>query len=146
MYQKDYILRMIEMLADLIAGILSLIKKGDFQRASQAIENVFYDFLKQDAAFFDNIPREDLTTKLLGEHNFTNGHLEILAELFYVQAELSEAQGKQNNSLGYYEKSLTLFEFVEKETKTFSAERQSRISLIGDQISKLKIRIGPDKN
>ena len=61
MYQKDYILRMIEMIADLIAGILALIRKGDYQQATRAIENAFYDFLKQDAAFFNRIPKEDLT-------------------------------------------------------------------------------------
>ncbi len=41
MYQKDFILRMIEMLAELVAGILGLIKKGDFQKASQSIDNAF---------------------------------------------------------------------------------------------------------
>ncbi len=137
MYQKDYILRMIEMLTDLIAGILALIKKGDFQKASQALEIAFYDYLKQDAAFFNLIPKEDLTAKLLDEHNFTNGHLEILAELFYAQAELSFAQGKHPESMLFYEKSLTLFDFIEKESKTFSVERQSRISLIKYQIGKL---------
>jgi hypothetical protein len=33
MYQKDYILRMIEMLGEMIAGILGLIKKGEFEQA-----------------------------------------------------------------------------------------------------------------
>jgi hypothetical protein len=140
MYQKDYILRMIEMLADLIAGILSLIKKGDLKKASQALEIVFYDFLKKDAAFFNNIPKEELTAKLLEEHNFTNGHLEILAELFYVQAELSLAQKNEKDGLQFYEKSLALFRFVEDESKTFSIERQSKIATIIDQISKIRTR------
>jgi hypothetical protein len=43
MYQKDYILRMLEMLATLIAGILGLIKKGDLQQASHALENACRD-------------------------------------------------------------------------------------------------------
>lgn len=138
MYQKDYILRMIEMFGDLIAGILSLIKNGDLDKASQGIENVFYDFLKEDAAFFNNISEKDLTDRLLEEHNFTDGHLEILAELFYAQGELANAQGKTEDCLRYYRKSLQLFDFIEKEFKTFSVERQSRISLIQTQISKLK--------
>lgn len=134
MYQKDYILRMIEMFGDLIAGILSLIKKGDLDKASQGIENVFYDFLKQDAAFFNSIPEKELTDSLVGEHNFTNGHLEILAELFYAQGELANARGKADDSLRYYRKSLLLFDFIEKEIKTFSVERQSRISLIQSKL------------
>jgi hypothetical protein len=95
-------------------------------------------FLKQDAAFFQNIPKNELTTKLLKEHNFTNGHLEILSELFYTQAELSYSQGNQTDSIEFYEKSLILADFVIKETKTFSLEKQSKISLIQNRIIKLK--------
>jgi hypothetical protein len=114
-----------------------LIKKGDLDKASQGIENIFYDFLKQDAAFFNNIPEKDLTDSLVEEHNFTNGHLEILAELFFAQGELANAEGKTEDSLRYYRKSLLLFDFIEKEFKTFSVERQSRISLIQTRIRKL---------
>jgi hypothetical protein len=128
---------MIEMFGDLIAGILSLIKKGDLDKASQAIENVFYDFLKKDAAFFNNIPEKDLTNRLIEEHNFTNGHLEILAELFYAEGELNNTKERKDDALRYYKKSLLLFEFIEREFKTFSVERQSRISKIQTQINKI---------
>jgi hypothetical protein len=138
MYQKDYILRMIEMLGDLIASILGKMKLGKFKEASQALENAYYDFLKQDAAVFQNIPKEQLTEKLLHEHNFTNGHLEILSELFYAQAELSFAQSKKAESLDYYEKSLILMEFIEKETKLYSLEKESRMKLIIEHITQLK--------
>jgi len=140
MYRQDYILRMIEMLADLIAGILGLIKKGDFQKASRSLDNAYYDFLKQDAAFFQSISTKELTNKLIIEHNFTNGHLEILSELFYAQAELLYAQGNRINSLEFYEKSLVLLDFVIKESKTFSIEKQSKVSLIQNRITKLKDR------
>jgi hypothetical protein len=130
MYQKDYILRMIEMLGDLIAGILGLIRKGEFIKAEQSLENLYIDFLKQDASFFQNIPKEELTGKLLQEHNYTNSHLEILAELFNTQAELLSAKGNQKESLTYYEKSLLLFEFLENESNIFSLEKQTKISTI----------------
>lgn len=138
MYRQDYILRMIEMLADLIAGILGLIRKGDFQKASRSLVNAYYDFLKRDAAFFQSIPTKELTNKLLYEHNFTNSHLEILSELFYAQAELSYAQGNQINSLEFYEKSLALLDFVIKDSKTFSLEKQSKKYYIQNRIDKLK--------
>ena len=40
MYQKDYILRMIEMLGDLIAGIFGLIRKGEYSKACRKYSNV----------------------------------------------------------------------------------------------------------
>jgi hypothetical protein len=138
MYQRDYILRMIEMLTDLIAGILGLIKKGDYQKASQSLDNAYFDYLKQDASFFQNIPKEDLTIILLKEHNYNNGHLEILSELFYAQAELSSAQGNQIESLIFYVKSLLLLDFVIKESKSFSFEKQSKLSLLQNRIAELK--------
>ena len=138
MYQRDYLLRMIEMIAELIAGILGLIKKGDFQQASQSLDNAYYDFLKQDASLFRSIDKEKLTDELLSLHNYTHGHLEILSELFYAEAELLYAQGQQSRSTEFYEKTLTLYEFVNKESKTFSFDKELKISLIRNRIEQLK--------
>lgn len=137
MYQKDFILRMIEMLAELVAGILRLIKKGDFNKASQLIDNAYHDMLKHDAGFFNKIPLSKLTDNLIGEHNFTNGHLEILAELFYAQAELLFAQKKYGESLEFYQKSLCLLEFVSEKSQTFSFETQSKISTLQNRVDEL---------
>jgi len=136
MFQKDYLLRMIEMIGDLIAALLGLIKKGDFEQAEKIIERGYIELLRRDASFFQLIPREQLTDKLLGDHHYTNGHLEILSELFFAEATLSEAQNKLDNSIIYYEKSLTLLEFLEKEDKTWSAKREERIKLLNEKIAK----------
>ena len=138
MYQRDYLLRMIEMIADLIVGILGLIKKGEFQQASQSLDAAYYDFLKQDASLFRSIDKEKLSDELLSVHNYTNGHLEILSELFYAEAELLYAQGQQSKSIEFYEKTLVLYEFVNKESKTFSFDKELKISLIRNRIDQLK--------
>jgi hypothetical protein len=138
MYQKDYILRMIEMFGDLIAGILGLIKKGEFTKAGQSLDNAYDNFLKQDSSFFQKIPPEQLTTELLQKHNYTHGHLEILAGLFHAEGELLFAREKPDECLIFYEKSLILFEFLSKETKTFSLGNQMKISSIQEKINELK--------
>ena len=135
MYQKDYILRMIEMLGDLLAGIFGLVRKGDFTEAAGKLERIYYDILKEDAAFFRSIPTADLTRKLIGEHNYTNGHLEILAELFNAEAELELAQGNQAESIEFSEKALLLFEFIDLQQKTLSAERLDKIAAIRERIA-----------
>jgi hypothetical protein len=137
MYQKDYILRMIEMLGDLIAAVFGLARKGDFQQATVNLERIYFDMLKEDAAFFRSIPKEDLTHKLLNEHNYTNGHLEILAELFYAEAELAFAQGNQHGCLEYSEKALMLFEFIDLQQKTLSLDRLDKMTGIRNRISNL---------
>jgi hypothetical protein len=139
MYQKDYILRMIEMLGDLLAGIFGLIKKGDYRKASEQLGKIYYKMLKEDAAFFRAIPADDLTNKLMKEHNYTNGHLEILAELFNAEAELEVSQGHKSDSLEYFEKSLMLFEFVDKEQKTLIPGRLEKMEAIRKKIDEIQL-------
>lgn len=137
MFQKDYILRMVEMIGDLIAALLGLIKKGDLEQAEKILERGYYELLRRDSSFFQLIPKEQLTDKLLDEHHYTSGHLSVLAELFYAEATLNEAQNKLNNSLICYEKSLVLLEFLEQEDKTWLAQREERIILLKERIAAL---------
>jgi tetratricopeptide (TPR) repeat protein len=137
MHQRDFIMRMIEMIAELIAGILGLIKKGNFQKATQLIDEAYHDYLKQDATYFNSIPTEQLTDELISKHNFSNGHLEILSNLFFAQAELYYAQNNFNESLPFYQKALLLLEFVLNESQTFSFDKQSKSDLIQNRIAEL---------
>jgi hypothetical protein len=137
MYQKDYILRMIEMLGDLLAAIFGLVRKGDYNQASERLEQIYYDMLKEDAAYFRSIPKEELTHRLLEKHNYTYGHLEILAELFNAEAELQLAQGNNTGSLEFSEKSLLLFEYIDIYQKTLSLERLDKMSVIRERIKRL---------
>ena len=135
MYQKDYVLRMIAMLMKFIGEVLGLIRKGDLKKASEELEKGYNTFLKEDAVFFRNIPEKELTGRLLREHNYTSGHLEILAELFNTEAELELALGNIRESLVYSGKALLLFEFVDKEQKTYSQERLDKIETIKKRLS-----------
>ena len=135
MFQKDYILRMVEMIGELIATFLGLIKKGDLEQAEKILERGYIELLRHEATFFQTIPKEKLTSTLIGEHNYQNGHLTVLAELLFAEATLSEAQQKIAYSLTCYEKSLILLEFLEEEDKTWSAKRDERITLLKTKIS-----------
>jgi len=125
------------MMGDLIAAILGLIKKGDHEQAEKLIERGYYELLRRDASYFQLIPKEQLTDKLLSDHDYTNGHLAVLAELFFAEATLSEAQNKLNHSLACYEKSLVLLEFLEQDDKTWSAKREERKNLLKERIATL---------
>lgn len=137
MYQRDYILRLIEMAAKALAAILGRIKGGELNIASEELDNLYYDILNQDAAFFRGIPEEMLTEKLLHDHNYTNGHLEILAELFNAEAELCIASNDKAGHLEYSKKSLRLFEFIDKEYKIYSPERINKIEALKKSITLL---------
>lgn len=138
MYQKDFILRMIEMMGDFIAALMGRIKKREFPKATEMLDNLYQDLLKEDAAFFRAIPQGQLTVKLIQEHNYTNGHLQILAELFYAEAELRYAQGLKAESEEFYSKSLHLLEFLDAASRTFSMEQQERIKTIQSRLLELQ--------
>ena len=135
MYQKDYILRMIEMMAQFIAAVLAILRKGNLPEARQMLETAYYDFLKQDAAFFHDIPEEKLTDELIGQHHFTHGHLELLSELFYAEGEVEQADGNHTASLACYRKALHLVQFLADNSDTFSPMREERILLLKSKIT-----------
>lgn len=138
MLQKDYILKMIEMAASMIAGILGRIKKRELKEASLELARAYNNFLREDSSFFQAIPAEEITDKLLHDHNYTNGHLEILAELLNAEGELELALGKATGSLLSFKKSLILFEFIDKELKTYSPDRLAKIDHIRAIIKELE--------
>jgi len=131
---------MIEMLGDMLAAVFGLVRKGDFTGASEKLERIYHDILKEDAAFFRSIPAADLTRKLIEDHNYTNGHLEILAELFNAEAELESAQGNQAGCIEFSEKALLLFEFIDIQQKTLSVERLDRMAAIRERIDNLRLK------
>jgi tetratricopeptide (TPR) repeat protein len=138
MYQKDYLMKMLEMLGDFISSVLGFIKNGEFNRANELIEEAYADFLKQDAAYFNGLPVDKLTHHLLKEHNYTYGHLEVLAELFNAQAKLYYRQGKNRESLDYYEKALVVLKFVVSESKTFSQEKERQLAELQEKVRELR--------
>ena len=137
MYQKDYILRMIAMIMKFIGELFGLLKKGELDKASEELNKAYKTFLKEDAAFFHSIPADKLTDKLLKEHDYTNGHLEVLAELFNAEAELRLARNEKDGCLEFTEKSLILFEFIDREYRVYSMERINKMDNLRKRIAEL---------
>lgn len=125
---------MIEMLGELLRAIFSLIAQGNTERAGQMIHEAYLSLLRNDAAFFQQISLETFTQTLLENHNYTNAHLEVLAELLYAEASLLRSQNKLAESNPYLQKSLLLFEFVDRTYRTYSADRLMKIEMIRSQL------------
>jgi hypothetical protein len=125
---------MIEMIGDLVAAITGYIKKGEFDKAGESLDNAYYQYLKEDASYFRNLEKEKLTEDLLSNHNYAHGHLEILSELFFAEAEFANAKKDLRSSLSYYKKSLILLDFVIKNSNTFSVEKSKKLELLKNKI------------
>lgn len=128
---------MIEMLGDLLRAIFGMIRNKNFIGAQESINEAYLSMLRKDSAFFQQIPADKLTATLIEDHNYTNGHLEILAELLYAEAELLTARNKKAESLPVYYKSLLLFEYVENVYRTYDEERIRKINNIRVKLKNL---------
>jgi hypothetical protein len=135
MYQRDYILRMVEMMSLLIAGILKLVRSGNLQQASKALQSAYGVAFQHESMRLQSIPEENLLETLLEEYHYTSGHLEMLAELFYAEAELWMAGQKIADSMLSYRKALLLYEYIDKEYRSYSEERQERIKAIRERLA-----------
>jgi len=132
MYQKDYIMRMIEAFAKMVAGIIGLIKKGDPDGARTLIKEAYDTILK--------INPEELYQyddpewyKFCNERSLDE--LEMIAELFKLEGEIRMDAGNSEESLRMRYRSLELFKYVDEQSGTYSVIRFEKISSLEDELS-----------
>ena len=75
---------------------------------------------------------------MLTDHNYTHGHLEILAELFNAEALLQKSLGNKADGLVLFEKSLKLFSFADENYRIYSVERQEKMEQIRKRIAEIR--------
>ncbi len=128
---------MIEMFGEMLAGIFGLLRKRRYTEASQAIENTYAELLRKDSSEILKVDAERLPETLQSDFNFNQQQLEVVAGLLYAEAELNFRQKNFSESKINFQKSLTIFRYLEKEQKIYSVERQNQISDIEKRISEI---------
>lgn len=126
---------MIEMFGEMLAGIFGLLRKRRYKEASQAIENTYAELLRKNASDILKVDKERLTEVLQKDFDFNQKQLEVVAGLLHAEAELNFRQKNFSESKSLYQKSLTILEYLDKEQKIYSVERQNQISDIEKRIS-----------
>jgi hypothetical protein len=132
MYQKDYIMRMIEAFAKMIAGIVGLIKKGDPEGASDRIVETYDTILKINPVdlyqYDDSEWYQFCNEKTLEE-------LEMIAELLKLEGEIRMVSGNSDGAYRLLFKSLELLKYVDVQSGTFSVLRFEKISSLEEKLS-----------
>ena len=121
--EKDFIMRQIRMLFEVLSKILRYRKKGEKGKALDQI-NYFYACLKVDVEFH-SMEIEKLIEYLEKEKNLNNEQIELLAFVLKEQGELSTTE---NERLDFYRKSYFLLAKVDRESTSFSMDRQMKIT------------------
>jgi len=132
MYQKDYIMRMIEAFAKMVAGIVGLIRKGDPDTALARIKETYDTILKIDPEELYQYDDPEWY-KFCNERNLDE--LEMVAELLKLEGEIRMDTGKSEEGLRLLYRSLELFNYVDGQSGTFSVVRSEKISTLKEELS-----------
>ena len=128
---------MIEMFGEMLAGIFGLLRKKRYEEASRAIENAYTELLRKTASDILNTDDSKLTEVLQKDFGFNQQQLEVTAGLLYAEAELNYRQNNFVKSRSLFQKSLTIFRYLDKVQKIYSIERQNQIADIEKRISEV---------
>ncbi|QGY46263.1 hypothetical protein GM418_22140 [Maribellus comscasis] len=127
--ERDYLMRQLMMLFEVIHKILRHRKKGENEEAEKEIQ-YFYECLKID----DDIHQlsiEKFIDVLVSQKKLTNEHLEMVAFVMKEQGEMAETKKKK---LNYFNKAYFLLNKVEMESTSFSMDRQMKLAELRESL------------
>jgi len=128
--EEDYLMRQLKMLFDVLQKIIGHRKKGEKRAAMEQI-NHFYTSLKLEADVRDK-SIEALMELLIDKKKLTNQHLEMVAIALKEQGTLEE---RPEQKKAFFRKAWFILEKVERESTTFSMDRQMKLAELREYLS-----------
>jgi hypothetical protein len=132
MYQKDYIMRMVEAFSKVIARILGLKEKGKLDEAESLLMETYNTILKVDPENLHQFSERDWK-QFCKERS--QEELEMMAELLTLEGEIRIDSEDTKGVCQLLIKSLELLRLVESQSDTFSLARFQKISLLEEKLS-----------
>lgn len=121
--ERDFIMRQLMQLFDVLRKILGHREKGDLDAARAEIR-YFYRILKIDTDI-QKMSIEELMKLLQDEKKFTNEQIEVFAFVLKEQGELAKAE---NERLNFFRKAYFLLNKIDGESTVFSMDRQMKLA------------------
>ena len=128
--ERDYLMRQLMMLFDVIQKIFNFRKKGQKEEAEEQIR-YFYNYLKLETKIQEK-SIESLLDYLVSEKKFTNNHLEMVAFVLKEQGELAE---NSEQKLDFFRKAWFLLDKVDRESTSFSMDRQMKLAELKEYLN-----------
>ncbi len=135
MRQDDYFLNQIDILGrilgKIVSDLLKLKNKGDVMESIETTTQALKAELDLNLSEILRLDNEAFVNFLQQDKKFNNGHLEKIAEILYILGydHISE------NRINILEKSLTLYQYLNKNSTSYSPERITRIEKINKILS-----------
>ena len=135
MRQDDYFLKQIDILGrilgKIVSDLLKLKNKGDVMESIETTTQALKAELDLNLSEILRLDNEVFVNFLQEDKKFNNGHLEKIAEILFILGydHISE------NRIIFLEKSLTLYQYLNKNSTSYSPERITRIEKINKILS-----------
>ena len=132
MLRRDYILRLIEEAARLLAEAMDLIDKNDPENAEIMIRKT-HELIKADPHWYD-LKLTDLIRQM-ELAGFDYDQMEIVADLLNVESSLLEVKQQEDQAFQYLIKSIAILEYIDQYSPTFSFSRNQKINTLRDRLN-----------
>jgi hypothetical protein len=134
MFEKDYLMRLIQTLMDAINRIVNSINKDDIEGAKIQLSDSFKLLGNQEEYFYKTEYEELIEFFKLEEGNYLK-RVEFLAELIYLDATIEE---DKTSKFEKFEKSKNLFQHYIEYSKEYSFDINNKLILIKSELEKFK--------
>jgi hypothetical protein len=131
MYQRDYLLRMIQMLAQVIARVLGQKDRKSIEEALLEIDRAGKMYVGLDSGMISSFSDEDLITLFHTGGSFDTTKCLALAELQYAEAQILELHHDDPDCRRKYQRSLHFF------LAAVTEDRDISVQLYNDKIDDL---------
>jgi uncharacterized tellurite resistance protein B-like protein len=129
--ERDYIMRQLKMLFDLIQKIIGHRQKGEDKLALEQIR-FFYTCLKIDSEVHSE-SIEKLLNFLVNKKKLTNEQLEMVAYVLMEEGELTPQAAGQK--MDFFRKAYIILEKVDRESTNFSMVRQMKLAELKEYLN-----------
>jgi hypothetical protein len=140
MEQKDYLLRQIEqlaqVLAQMLARLLGIKQKGNASFGLEELRQTYKNELDIDLEELIQIPENDIISFLINKNKKFENQLEIIADILHATAENYNKNDKVDEGNKLLRKSIYILEYIHSSGKDFSIDRVSKIKNLKSLLKK----------
>ena len=108
-YQKDYILFMVEQFGRLLRKLIQYITEGRFDDATFEIEQVYRQYLGINSDLINRMPYQSLMLLQQADPETYHDKCIVLAELLRLEGDIFSSSGVLREALGRYTRSLCVY-------------------------------------
>jgi len=129
MPKEDYLLKYLEKLGRVVAAMMGFREKGFPEDSLRIADETFKELLNFNFVELALMPIEEFITSIRNE-KYNPSYLDGIAQLTLETAKTLTALGNVDSANGFYSKSLQLYYLLNEKDKTFSFEREMKISML----------------